>query len=114
MATLTLWVALVAAVGLVGMLGVCWTLVDAVHVRGVGRILFVSLATLVLWVFLVMAYFLANSFDPELLDGPHSVVRDVIRLFFALYLVAQTFSTIGAVVRWRSEVAPWELTTREP
>ena len=61
------------------------------------RVLFGSLATLKLWVFLVLAYFSLGVVVPELVQP----WREWARYFFVLYLLVQSLGVLVALERWR-------------
>src|SRR5690242_5513328 len=73
----------------------------AVGQPGIGRILFLSIASLKLWAMLVLLYFLVNTLVPDKFGLLTDSIRLKIRTFLALYLLVQPLIVNVALWRWR-------------
>lgn len=100
---LTLVVTLLSAGGLFSVLWQFRSLRAAIRVRGLGRIFYLSLLAFVVWVSLVMAYFLLNTLVPDSFGLLNSQRRDLIRLFFRVYLLVLVTTINAAIYHWRRE-----------
>ena len=88
---------LLAWVGLLVTLVQTRMLMPAARVPGIGRILFLSLASLKLWVALFLGYILLGS----LVGGVPREYRLYLNALFALYLVVQPVGVNVALWRWK-------------
>lgn len=73
-------------------------LLPAARIPGIGRILFLSLASLKLWVALFLGYILLGTAT----GGVPVEQRRIINMLFALYLVVQPVVVNIALWRWRN------------
>lgn len=105
MEVLIIGIALLAVPGLLYALYQTYLLMGALTVPGVGRIFFLSMASQQFWTMLVLLFFLINSVYPGW-AGDSAFLRLSIRLFFGVYLVAQTAGVNIALYHWRNPRLP--------
>lgn len=76
----------------------------AIHRPGIGRILFLSQASLKLWAGMVLLFFVVNTTYPGW-AGDSDVLRLGVRLFLGVYLVVQPIAVNVAEWRWKRKEA---------
>lgn len=72
----------------------------AIHRPGIGRVLFLSQASLKLWAGMVLVFFIVNTVFPNWNRG-NETLRLVVRLTLGVYLVVQPIAVNIAVWRWK-------------
>ena len=72
----------------------------AVGKPGIGRVIFLSLASLKLWAGMVLVFFIVNTLHPNW-AGDSDKLRLGVRLFLGVYLVVQPLVVNIAVWRWK-------------